>query len=68
MIGPVVTVSCWQRCAKNLHKFLFQPVQLKGWLASLSVKEKSAIVLVTWYICSKNQEGNKHARTISPPV
>jgi len=25
-------------------------------------------VLATWYICSKNQEGNKHARTISPPV
>ncbi len=25
-------------------------------------------VLATLYICSKNQEGNKHARTISPPV
>jgi len=26
------------------------------------------LVLATWSICSKNQEGNKHARTISSPV
>jgi hypothetical protein len=25
-------------------------------------------VLATWYICSKNLEGNKYARTIPPPV
>jgi transcriptional regulator with XRE-family HTH domain len=36
---------------------------------ALAIKFAQQIaVLATWYICSKNQEGNKHARTISPPV